>query len=467
MATVTASSGAIDVNGIVTQLMQIERQPLTKLQQAQTGLQTKVSAYGKIQGLLATLQDAAKDLRSSGTWKAATATSADPTAVNASASTGAPAGSYSVRVDQLAQRQTLVGDPMPSSTAVVGGGTLTVQLGTVANGAFSADAARPARSITIAAGATLADVRSAINTAGAGVTAVLVNDAAGARLMLRSDDPGAANAFRITVSDADGNDTDAAGLSALTFDGVGAGNLALKQQPRDAKFNVNTIDLTATTNSPSNVLDGVTLDLRQEGPTPVEITVSNDTAAMRKSVDKFVAAYNAVNSAIADLTKYDPASKSAGTLQGDRTTLLVQQKLRDLLGETVDTGTLSRLSDAGIQVQRDGSLQVNAGKFEAAAADPRRLQTLFGNTDPDPTKTGFAVRLDDLLTQVLGTNGSIRGALDSLDKRKNALNRDQDRLNARLTDTEARLRRTYSALDANLSSMSGALSYVSRLTQQG
>ena len=106
MAT-SAIGGAIDVSGIVSQLMSIERQPLQVLQKSISGIQTKLSAFGKLQGQLSSFQDAARDLLDVDTWKAATGSSSDETAAKASASAGAIPGSYDLTITQLAQRQTL------------------------------------------------------------------------------------------------------------------------------------------------------------------------------------------------------------------------------------------------------------------------------------------------------------------------------------------------------------------------
>src|SRR5690606_18824109 len=122
--------------------------------------------------------DAARALTRSDSWKAASATSSDDGFVQAAARSGAITGSYSIEVLSLASRQTLASTSYAAPDTVVGSGTLRIQLGTLSAGgtSFTPDAERPETSITIAAGATLAQVRDAINSAGAGVTASLVAD---------------------------------------------------------------------------------------------------------------------------------------------------------------------------------------------------------------------------------------------------------------------------------------------------
>ena len=122
----------IDVAGIVSQLMTIEQQPLQKLQTELSGLQTKISAWGRVQSALSTLQDASKALYQTDGWTASKAVSGDDATVTASGSSGA-SGSYSLTVEALARSQSVASRTFAASDTVVGGGTLTIQLGTGVN----------------------------------------------------------------------------------------------------------------------------------------------------------------------------------------------------------------------------------------------------------------------------------------------------------------------------------------------
>jgi flagellar hook-associated protein 2 len=473
MATVSSTSSAtansavtnstIDVASIVSQLMQVESQPLTALQTTMTGLQTTVSAFGQLQSLLATLQDSARALTNISTWQASTGTSADDTAVSVTAAAGAPSGDFNVEVDQLAQPQTIASDQFDSGTTVIGGGTLRLQMGSFdkTDNTFTADPDRHDASITIPAGATLSDIRTAINSADIGVTATLVNDGGKVRLMVRSSDGGVANGFRIQVDNPEvAGDT---GLSSLTFDPttVGAGSFTMPQSGQDAQFSIGGLALTSTTNHVQGVLDSVTLDLKKVTTTPVDVQIGSDSAGIRKSVDTFVAAYNKLNSTLADLTKYDATTKVAGTLQGNSAAVMLQSKLRQLLSQAVGTGTLARLSDAGIAIQRDGSLLVDDTKFASAAADPKALRTLFANGDADnPDNVGIASRFNTLLTQVLGTDGSIGNAVATLQKREADVQQQEDDLNVRLAATQTRLTSLYTQLDSDLANMNSTSQFL-------
>src|SRR6185295_4563849 len=119
----------------------------------------------------------------------------------------------------------------PSTATTIGSGTITLQFGTYAGGAFTANPDHASRTITIAPGqSSLAGVRDAINAAGAGGNASIVNDGTGYRLALTSQASGAANAMRITVADDDLNNTDALGLSRLAFDATAGGSSNLEEK---------------------------------------------------------------------------------------------------------------------------------------------------------------------------------------------------------------------------------------------
>ena len=466
----TIGSSSIDVNGIVSQLMQIEQRPLETLKKTITGIETKLSAFGKLQSALASLQDAARALTRTDTWGATKATSSDETAVKATAGNGTIPGGYSIEVSRLAQRQTVASGAFADSTTVIGGGTLRIRMGTLdADGtAFAPDAERPEVAVTIAAGATLADVRNAINAAGAGITASLVADGTGQRLMLRSADSGAAQAFAIAVDDADGGNADAAGLSAFAFDPAAASgggrNLLLTQAAQDARVTINGLEVSATTNRLTGVIENLTLDLRRTTTAPVDVSVDSDTEALRGSLDAFVEAYNAANRLLAEQTRYDAATKTAGVLQGNQTVVRIQQQLREILRSTVGTDSPGSLSALGVELQRDGSLKVDATRVDAALADPAKVQAFFAAQGATPDEPGgLARRLLARLDALLASDGVISGATESLRARERTVEQQEERLNARLNEIEKRLLRQYSALDANLTSMAGSLASVQSL----
>src|SRR6266853_461233 len=98
------STGPIDVNTLVTELMTVESQPLNQLQSRESGVQSKVSAYGQVQSALSDLDTAVAALQRTSAFTAAQAT-VSGSGVSAAVSGTPAAGSYSVTVSQLAQAQ--------------------------------------------------------------------------------------------------------------------------------------------------------------------------------------------------------------------------------------------------------------------------------------------------------------------------------------------------------------------------
>lgn len=468
MATsISGIGGAIDVNSIVSALMEVERQPLQALNRRSGELQTTISEFGKLQAALDKFQSASRGLSGLDTWRAATASSADEDAVGVRADGGALQGSFAVKVNALASHQTIVSTPLEDGQAVIGGGTLTIQMGTV-DGGFVADPEREPLTIQIAPGATLEDVSQAINAAGAGVGASLVTDENGTRLMIRSDASGKEQAFQITATN-DGTSLSALALTDLAYvPGQVAGSVQRTQEASNAEFELNGLPLESATNSPEGVLENVTFTFRKQTAAPVDVSIDSDGEAIRERLDAFTTAYNELNTLIREQTKFDASSGTAGPLQGNRAVLRVQSQLRDILRTALpadpdDPEAYARLSDIGLEIQRDGSLAVDDARFELVAGNPRRLEALFAAGGTDPADHGFARRFDTLVGQMLGLDGAISGATDSLRGREELIRDQEDRLNRRLEDIEARLIRQYSALDANLSQLSGALASVSNL----
>ena len=224
MATITSAGvgSGLDVESLISRLVAAERTPISQLQQRTSGLKTQLSAYGKLQASLSTLRDASAKLTRTDTFGAVTASSSDASLISATASTGTPAGSYSVKVDRLASAQSVATDAIPAGSPL-GSGTIQIDLGRYrtdefGNINFDADPSRTSLIIPVVTGEEQLDkIRDKINAMKAGVVASVVSDANGSRLVMRGVDPGAANAFRVTVTDNDGVSNDATGLSALAY----------------------------------------------------------------------------------------------------------------------------------------------------------------------------------------------------------------------------------------------------------
>ncbi|TXF11798.1 flagellar filament capping protein FliD [Pelomicrobium methylotrophicum] len=418
----------LDVNSLIAQLMALERRPLTLLQKREADYQARLSAVGTLKSALSQFQTAVAALAKPSRFAVYTATLSDPQVATATAGKGSVAGVHSLEVTQLAQAQKLVSVAQASTTATIGTGTLTIDFGTISGGSFDPATGKytgatftpsgaASKTVTIdAAHASLAGIRDAINEANIGVTASIVNDGSGYRLVLASGTSGAAGSLRIAVSG------DAALANLLAHDPAGTQNLSERVTAKDARFTLDGIAITSASNTVTGALEGVTLTLtKTNAGTPATLTIVPDTASIRQGVESFVEAYNKLAKTLKDLGGYDPATGTAGVLQSDGITRLIESRLRSTLSaELVGlSGGYTALYSLGITSTTDGTLQVDTAKLEAAIqADPGGVAGLFAATGKASDSlvrfvSGSALTkpgVYDVSIDRLATRGSVTGS---------------------------------------------------------
>ena len=451
---ITAMGGSLDVNSIVSQLMNVERAPLAKLQKEQAGINTKLSAWGTVKSALSELQTAAEKLIKQDTWNATTASSSNEDQVQATGgnSKGGATGNHSLVVKQLAQSQTVATRSFANADAVVGGGTLRIQMGTVNN------------------------------------------DGNGVRLMLTGSS-GAKNAFEISAS---GNGLDALNVSATAQ--AGANGSQRTQVARDAKMQLNGLDVSSASNKVTDMIEGVTFNLKKADNAPVNISVETNKESLKEDVENFMKAYNKVNSLIAEQAKYDPATKKAGTLQGNATLVRIQQQVRSLV-RAQDDG--SGLASAGFELDRNGALSIKDAKLKDLLNNPEKMRTVFAGAQKASgaasaggagatsaagaaaasgagtgtmsaataallsgsagSGSGVAGMLSARLKEILDDDGSLSGTTKALRRSLDASTSRADRLNEQLERTEERLLKQYAALDKNISNITNSFSSIASL----
>lgn len=445
-------SSGLDVNGIISKLMELERIPLTKLNMRETDYQAKVSAYGTIKSTLSSLRTAANALQNTATFTSNTASVSDSTVLSASASTTAAAGTYNISVTQLAKFHTVRSNTAYAATSdTFNSGTLAIK---IHGGA--------AVNVTIDnTNNTLAGIRQAINNANAGVTATIVNDGSTNRLVLRSNTSGSVGDINVTVTE----DGLTAGTHALT--GIDSASLVQTQAADDAMLNINGIDITRTSNTISDAVDGVTLNLTKgtlASPGTTVLTVASDKSATTTAINSFVKAYNDVVNLLKTDTTYNSTTKTAAVLSGDGAIRSLQSQLSSLEHTSVSgvAGGISTLSDIGVSVQKDGTLAVDSTKLSAALADSNKdVTSLF--TQMTSGNEGIGVKFSTALQSILGFDGLIASRTSGLQTSIKDIGTTRDALNLRLTQIEARYRAQFTALDQLTASMNKTSQY---LTQQ-
>jgi flagellar hook-associated protein 2 len=439
-----AGGSVIDVNSLVAQLVAATEAPQEALLNNQTQQVTaQISALGTLKSALATFQSSLAALDSASAFQLETATSSNQTAFSATASSGAPAGTYNVAVTQLAQAEQLLSNTVTGAT---GTGTLSISLGSTS---FQ---------VTVdSSDNSLAGIAQAINSAAGnpGVTATVLQGSNGQQLLLSSSQTGAANT--IQVSETDGG----TGLAALTYSNTNTANYTQESAAQDAQFSISGVNFTSPTNEVSSAMSGVTLDLLAKTPvgSPATLMIANDTSTISTNISAFVSAYNTLQQALVSLGGYDSSTATAGPMMGNAALTQIQNQVQQALYSVVNTGssTYNTLASIGITTNSDGSLSLNAGTLAAAlGTNFSAVSQLFSGA------TGVATNLNTDITNALGANGSITNAGQTLTNQENALTQQSDQLNTQMAQLTASLTQQYSALNTLLSSLQSTSSYLTQ-----
>jgi flagellar hook-associated protein 2 len=479
--TSTGVGSGLNVDSIVSALMAVERQPATLIEKSTTNLKSQLSSFGQLQSYVSTLQDKVNAITDVTLWSQTLASSGDASVATVSTTSGGSPGSYDLSVQTLAKGQTLSSGTFPSASHSLGQGQLTIELGSWTGDPATFGLKTGSTSVTVQIGpgeSSLAAIRDKINAAGAGVIATVINDATGARLSIRSAASGEENGFRIGVEETAPGDDGGIGLGALAYDPENqvVQGMALNESARNAKATLNGIEITSASNTLTNVVSGLTVNLLKTTPTttdangvtssiPVQLSVTQDNDSVKTKINDFVTAYNDLNKFIAAQTKYDAENKTAGKLQGDRTVIALQGQMRAIMaGSSGATSLFSSLSEIGIQVQKDGggTLQVKTSMLDNALANRADLRKLLASSDDTGTNTtGIAYRMKQLTSAVLGTDGSFETRTAGLKKTITNNDKRLDAMNERLDQTEKRLQTQYQTLDSNMSKLNSLSSYMS------
>lgn len=371
---------------LLEQLIDAERKPAeARLDARQALVDAKISAFGEISSAVSALNNSMKALSSPAAFNATTVNSSNQNAVTATATSIAGNGSYAIGVQQLAQQHTVATQTFVSVNEAIGTGVLTFRFGTTEIDefgdyqSFTANPEKASRNIVVsAANNTLAGIRDAINSAGFGVQATIVDDGSGFRLLLTSDEGGAANSIELTASGS-------AGMSALNFN-ASEQNAVQTQAAQDAKFTVNGLSVSRSSNLVAGVIPGVTLTLKETTNGPVNLSVSKDPAALMEKVQGFVNSYNQLKVMGDSLTKLQTTStgdNKGNLLTGDATIRRLMADINSTLRSLNATLDVKSLAEIGIRTNQFNNYQMelNADDFRKAFnANPQGVTALFAAT---------------------------------------------------------------------------------------
>ena len=454
----------LDINSLVSQLMAVERQPLTAMARKEASFQAKLSAFGQIKGSLSALQTAANALNDAAKFSATKATVGSDAGFTASTASGAAAGSYSVQVEQLAKVQRVATGASTSFTPTAGTAeaptTVSITFGKMDGGSFVPGEAG-AKSIDFT-GSTIEELRDAINKGDLGVTASVIDNGTAKQLVVTGKNTGAEQAFQI------------GGTAGLAYDPsvaidpenptvpAGSNTSYVLQASQDARINVDGITVTRGSNTISDVLEGVTLTLTKETTAAASLSVAEDFGGARSAIDAFVKAHNDTQTTLKNLTNYNAETRTAATLTGDSSARSIQSQVRNLVGGALSgLGDTTRLADIGITFDKDGKLTVDSSKLDAALKDPNRDVAAFFTGSGD-TK-GLAATVSDGLKNFIDTGGLLAGRTEGLNASIKMIGKQREAFEARLESVQKRYQAQFTALDSTIASMTQTSNY---LTQQ-
>lgn len=442
MSTVTSTTGTIssagigsslDVASIVSQLMTTETGPLTALQTQESSYTAKISAYGSVQSSMTAFQTA---LTALGTGlNAQTAVSSNTSTVNATTTSDAASGSYSINVSQLASADKQISKTGLPPTTTLSSGTMSISVGT-------------GTAISIPTGSySVKTLAAAINAAGAGVTASVINDGTSNYLSITSLTSGTAN--NITVA----GTGDFAQFSTANMNDTAG---------KDAMLTIDGVAVTKSSNSISDAITGLTLNLTAVSSSSTDnttVNVTRDDTTIKKNINAFVTAYNSLTTTVKGLTSYDLSTSTAAALNGDSSITSILTQLGRAVSANVDGGgAMSSLAAIGITRATDGTLSVDDTKLSAAlVSNAGGVANLFNGT------TGVATTMSTIATNVNSTTGILASNLSTFAARVKTLQDREDAETTRLENVQAAYTTKFAALDTLLASMTTTSSY---LTQQ-
>jgi flagellar hook-associated protein 2 len=459
MATISTVTNQ-QIESLVQQYRLSISNPVTLLENRRTSLNARLSVLAELKAKLSAVNTLAKELKATGNLSAFNGTTFESSlsaVATGTATAAASAGTHSLLVTQLAKADKIISSQLSSAATTIatqeGPGTKTMSISVNGNAVeASFEIAEGDSNNTI-----LTKMAAAVNASAADVTASVVTDTTGtSRLVFTSKQSGSAQA--ISLTDVSGTVLDSIGLNDSVIAGRTAstattgGFLYASTALLDAKFKLDGIDITRGTNSISDVLTGVTFELKgvqAVTDTPVTLSIGSDKAAIKTKVQDFLKAYNEALSYLNAKTSVNPENKTREILASDQVFKSLRINLRSVLASavgSVTSGNPSMLAEVGIRTAADGTLSLSdTAAFDGAVTSSvKKISDLFNSAD------GIAVRLNALLETFTATGGQLEiahnGTNNQLSSIKAALTRNTVQINARVESFRKQYESLYNAM---------------------
>ncbi|MGD9949439.1 MAG: flagellar filament capping protein FliD [Desulfobulbus sp.] len=439
-------ASGLDTGSIIEQLMKIEQQPIVRLETDKTWLNNRLSAFTEIDSRLKAFSDSIKDLNYNDTLQKRSVKQSSEEYLSATVSREAlPGTSYQVEVVSLAQVQKSVATTGVTSKTSATFGTGSIDL--------TVDGTSHAIDIT-SENNSLEGIMKAINEADIGVKAAIINDGTANpyRLILTGENVG--KTFSLENGGlAGGTDT----LGNFNVDD-GSGNITNPpvQKADQAHIRVDSIDIYSDSNTLTEAIPGVTLDLLQskEGSTTT-LNISIDKDSIKSAIEAFAKGYNEVVSFITGQSVIN--EEGGGVLGGDSGINAIKRHLQNMLtGQHSNSGIFSSLSQLGFETQKDGTLEVNDKTLSDAINN--NIDSVASLLAGDGDEEGVATQYKNYLYSMTNSGtGMLQG-------RKESINSNIKRIDTQIGTMEARLEQRQKTWEAQFSAME---TLVSSLNSQG
>ncbi|BDA59870.1 flagellar filament capping protein FliD [Shewanella xiamenensis] len=426
--TATGMGSGLDISNIVKVLVDAEKTPKEAMfNKTEDSIKAKVSAMGTLKSALSTFQDAVKKLQTGDALNQRKISVSSDTYISVTADKTAQAGSFGIKVEQLAANHKIAGMNVSDPKLPVGEGSLGFDI----NGkSFSVD---------IGATDSLATIAKKVNEASdnVGVTATVITSDAGSRLVFSSNKTGEDNQITLTATDTSGT-----GITDM----FGSGNTTTLQDAKNAVLYIDDQKVTSQTNEVKNAITGVTLNLKDADiAKTTTIKIEQDNDAVKTNVQAFVDAYNSLATAIDKMSSYDKEKKTAAALQGDSMIRSIESQLRSISSERIptDDGGSIALYDIGIKTDRYGKLSVDDTKLsKVLSEDMSSIEALFATPDK-----GLANRFYELSNSYVKSRGLIADRQTSFTSQQNRLADQREAFTLKMDQLTARLTKQFNAMD--------------------
>lgn len=412
----------LDTSSIVSKLMAVEKKPLYALQRKRAVYEKQISGYGDLLSKLSGLKDSLSFFKTNSTIPYS-ASSSNVSMLSVTASADASSGVYDIEIKQLAKAHRVISNSgaASESSSVVAGADKFFK--------FKLGEGGEVHEIALTDGMTLLELRNAINNKNAGLTASVINTGTGE------------NPYKLVISS---NTTGASKNIIITQDDTVFGNAYSDiQQAQNAIFKINGVEMQRSSNTVSDAITGLTLNLNKADnyASSITVTASQDTALIKSKLNIFAAQYNAFVTAARGL------SAKGQVLASDTS---IDNIIHSLRGITTNKYNDNMLLSLGLTHGRTGILQVNDSAF-ASALDTNPAETLN-------TLKAMAGSFDTALSNII--NNLIPSRRDGLRDNIKRIEKSEINLNIRLTKKEESLTKKFAQLEQTVGALQSRGDYL-------